>query len=86
MTAAPLTLPTPPPPWLSILQLSAHEARTSGGASAKGKGKAGITAGPFYSELQAEVGVMRHKLNVCTHKQCCAALATACCMASAVCS
>jgi hypothetical protein len=40
-----------------VLQLSAHEARTSGGALDKGKGKAGITAGLFFSELQAEVRI-----------------------------
>jgi len=39
------------------VQLTAHEIRSCGGAAAleKGKGKAGITAGPFFSELQAEV-------------------------------
>lgn len=39
------------------VQLTAHETRSCGGAAAleKGKGKAGITAGPFFSELQAEV-------------------------------
>lgn len=41
------------------MQLAAHEARACGGAAAleKGKGKAGITASPFYTELQAEVRV-----------------------------
>jgi hypothetical protein len=45
-----------------VLQVAAHEARRSGGvkpaAADKGKGKApaGLSSGPFYSELEAEVG------------------------------
>jgi hypothetical protein len=44
------------PVCVCVLQLSAHEARASGG-DPKGKGKAGISAGPFCKELQAEVRV-----------------------------
>jgi hypothetical protein len=40
-------------------QVSAHEARRAGGSKAadkgKGKGPAGLSSGPFYSELEAEV-------------------------------
>jgi hypothetical protein len=43
-----------------LLQVAAHEARRAGGAKAaadKGKGKApaGLSSGPFCSELEAEV-------------------------------
>jgi hypothetical protein len=46
--------------WRSSLQVAAHEARRAGGAKAaadKGKGKApaGLSSGPFCSELEAEV-------------------------------
>jgi hypothetical protein len=66
----PVCLPVCLPACLScvnLLQVAAHEARRADGSKAaadKGKGKApaGLSSGPFYSELEAEV---RHFLYIC---------------------